>query len=189
MSRVLLLLVSLYSASAAPRARIDLADSSEEALNAHINVEYAAHYQYQAMWAYFDRDDVALPGVAKFFKSMAEEEQSHAHEFQAYLNMRGGRVRLTELMPPVHDFSETDTQSDALVAFTKALELEKSVYQNLLQVHAMAGKNNDPNMEDKIEHYLDEQVESIKSFATRVAQLTRIGKDGTGVFIFDHELE
>lgn len=43
---------------------------TEEALNAHINVEYSAHYQYQAMWAYFDRDDVALPGLAKFFKSM-----------------------------------------------------------------------------------------------------------------------
>ena len=40
----------------------------------------------------------------------------------------------------------------------QALELEKSVYQNLLQLHALAAKNSDPNMEDKIEHYIEEQV-------------------------------
>jgi ferritin heavy chain len=31
-------------------------------------VEYNISYVYHALWAYFDRDNVALPGFAKHFK-------------------------------------------------------------------------------------------------------------------------
>ena len=146
-----------------------------------------ASYQYQAMWAYFNRDDVALPHVAEFFKKMSNEEHEHAHDFQKYLNSRGGQVRLLELAPPEHEFAATDSKSDALIAFEKALELEKSVYQQLLLLHQTAGKENDPNFEDKVEGYLEEQVESIKTFAGYVSQLTRIGSSNSGVYIFDNE--
>ena len=63
------------------------------------------------------------------------------------------------------------------------------MYQNLLALHAVAGRNNDPQFEDHIEQYLEEQVKSIKEFANFVAQLTRIGPSGQGVFIFDKEFE
>jgi hypothetical protein len=32
------------------------------------SIEYNVSYIYHALWAYFDRDNVALPGLAKFFK-------------------------------------------------------------------------------------------------------------------------
>ena len=158
----------------------------ETALNNHVNVEYMASYQYQAMWAYFDRDDVALPHIAEFFKKMSNEELGHAHEFQKYLNSRGGQVRLLEMAPPEHEFAATDSKSDALLAFEKALELEKSVYQQLLLLHQTAGKQNDPNFEDKVEGYLEEQVESIKKFAGYVSQLTRLGTSGSAVYMFEN---
>ena len=41
---------------------------------------------------YFDRDDVALPGFAKFFHKCAEEEREHAEKMMKYQNKRGGRV-------------------------------------------------------------------------------------------------
>ena len=69
-----------------------------------MNIEYQASYQYQAMWAYFDRDDVGLPHIAEHFKKMAKEELGHAQEFQSYTTKRGGQVRLLEMAPPEHEF-------------------------------------------------------------------------------------
>jgi ferritin heavy chain len=43
-------------------------------INRQINMELYASYCYQSMTYYFGRDDVALPGFAKFFKKSSDEE-------------------------------------------------------------------------------------------------------------------
>ena len=35
-------------------------------------------YVYHAMSVYFDRDNVALPGMASYFRAASEEERAHA---------------------------------------------------------------------------------------------------------------
>merc|ERR1712137_1071170 len=49
-------------------ARQNFAKESEDALNQQINAELSASYVYRSMTAYFDRDDVALPGFRDFLK-------------------------------------------------------------------------------------------------------------------------
>ncbi len=49
-----------------------------QALNDHINVEFTAAYAYHALFAYFDRDTVALNGFAKYFKQQADEVKCYA---------------------------------------------------------------------------------------------------------------
>ncbi|WJX23344.1 Dysferlin [Trifolium repens] len=49
-------------------ARQNFSDECESVINEQINVEYNVSYVYHSMFAYFDRDDVALKGIAKFFK-------------------------------------------------------------------------------------------------------------------------
>ena len=44
-----------------------------QALNDQINVEYTASYAYHSLFAYFDRDTVALPGFAKFMEAQSLE--------------------------------------------------------------------------------------------------------------------
>ncbi|KAJ6922581.1 ferritin-2 [Populus alba x Populus x berolinensis] len=46
-------------------ARQYFVDDCEAAINEQINVEYTASYVYHAMFAYFDRDNIALKGLAK----------------------------------------------------------------------------------------------------------------------------
>ena len=46
---------------------------------------------------YFDRDDVALPGFAKYFKDASDEEREHAEKFMKYQNKRGGRIVLQDI--------------------------------------------------------------------------------------------
>ena len=46
---------------------------------------------------YFDRDDVALPGFASFFKKASDEEREHAEKLMKFQNQRGGRVVLQDI--------------------------------------------------------------------------------------------
>jgi len=56
----------------------------EAAINEQINIEYNISYVYHSMYAYFDRDDVALRGFAQYFKKSSEEEREHAEKLMEY---------------------------------------------------------------------------------------------------------
>ncbi|GAA0143276.1 storage protein [Lithospermum erythrorhizon] len=173
-------------------ARQKFTDSSESAINEQINVEYNVSYVYHGMYAYFDRDNVALKGLAKFFKESSDEEREHAQKLMEYQNKRGGKVKLQSILMPLSEFDHAE-KGDALYAMELALSLEKLTNEKLLNLHAVASKNNDVQLADFVENeYLGEQVESIKKISEYVAQLRRIGK-GHGVWHFDqmllHELE
>ena len=65
--------------------------------------------------------------------------------------------------------------------FEKSLSLEKSVSEHLMGIHNNI--INDPDTQNKIEFYLDEQVKSIKELSDYNTQIK--GLDSTGIFIFD----
>ncbi|CAK7343778.1 unnamed protein product [Dovyalis caffra] len=157
-------------------ARQYFADESEAAINEQINVEYTASYVYHAMFAFFDRDYVALKGLAKFFKESSEEEREHAEKLMEYQNIRGGRVVLHSILTPPSEFEHVE-KGDALYAMELALSLEKLTNEKLLRLHKVACENNDPQMAEFVEReFLGEQVESIKEIAEYVSQLRRVGK-------------
>ncbi|KAJ0246868.1 Ferritin-3 [Hirschfeldia incana] len=159
----------------------------EAAVNEQINVEYNVSYVYHALYAYFDRDNVALKGLAKFFKDSSVEERDHAEMLMEYQNKRGGRVKLQPMVMPQSEFDHAD-KGDALYAMELALSLEKLVNEKLLNVHSVASKNDDVQLADFIESvFLNEQVEAIKKISEYVAQLRRLGK-GHGTWHFDQEL-
>ncbi|KAM0023525.1 putative ferroxidase [Helianthus debilis subsp. tardiflorus] len=168
-------------------ARQKYADESEAAINEQINVEYNVSYVYHAMYAYFDRDNVALKGLAKFFKESSEEEREHAEKLMEYQNKRGGKVKLQSILMPLSEFDHAE-KGDALYAMELALSLEKLTNEKLLHLHAVANKNKDVQLADFVEsEFLGEQVEAIKKISEYVAQLRRVGK-GHGVWHFDQAL-
>lgn len=71
---------------------------------------------------YFDRSDVALPGLYKYFKKSSDDEREHAMKFLAYQNKRGGDVVFTAIEAP----AKNDWLS-AKNAMTEALKLEQKV--------------------------------------------------------------
>ncbi|KAE9600857.1 hypothetical protein Lal_00011241 [Lupinus albus] len=160
---------------------------TEAAINEQINVEYNVSYVYHSLFAYFDRDNIAFKGLAKFFKESSEEEREHAEKFIKYQNIRGGRVILHSITSPPSEFAHAE-KGDALYAMELALSLEKLVNEKLLNLHSVADRNNDPQLADFIEsEFLKEQVEAIKKIAEYVAQLRLVGK-GHGVWHFDQRL-
>merc|ERR1712137_209897 len=155
----------------------------EDALNQQINAELTASYVYRAMAAYFDRDDVALPGFRDFFKENAEEETGHAQIFIDYVNRRGGRVNFKQLAAPKSEWST------ALEALEDALLLEKDVNAKLIAMHKIADTASDYQMTDFIEGtFLQEQVGAIKELANMITNLKRVG-EGLGVYMFDQQLQ
>ncbi|CAH9142159.1 unnamed protein product [Cuscuta epithymum] len=167
-------------------ARQRYPDECEAAINEQINVEYSASYVYHSMYAYFDRDNVALKGLAKFFKESSEEERGHAEKLMKHQNTRGGRVKLHSILMPLSEFNHEE-KGDALNAMEFALSLEKLVNERLLKLHAVAARNNDVQTQDFVEKFLEEQVEAIKKIADYVTQLRMVGK-GHGVWHFDQML-
>ncbi|KAJ9553325.1 hypothetical protein OSB04_017370 [Centaurea solstitialis] len=162
-------------------ARQKYADESEASINEQINVEYNVSYVYHAMYAYFDRDNVALKGLAKFFKEASEEEREHAEKFMEYQNKRGGKVKLQSILMPLSEFDHEE-KGDALYAMELALSLEKLTNEKLLNLHEVANRNKDVQLADFVESgFLAEQVSAIKKISEYVAQLRRVGK-GHGNF-------
>lgn len=155
---------------------------SEAGINRQINMELYASYTYQSMAMYFDRDDVALPGFAKYFSKSSEEEREHAEKFMKYQNKRGGRIVLNDIKKP-----DRDEWGTGLDAMTVALSLEKSVNQALLDLHKTCTSHDDAQMADFLEtEYLEEQVKAIKEIGDHITQLKRVGP-GLGEYMYDKE--
>jgi len=162
--------------------RQNFAAEVEAAINKQINLELYASYCYLSMAYYFDRDDVALPGFHKFFVKQSDEERGHAQIFMKYQNQRGGRIVLQNVNKP-----SLDDWGSGIDAMQAALHLEKTVNQSLLDLHKLACSHNDAQFSDFLEnHFLGEQVESIKMFADYVTNLKRVGS-GLGEYMFDKE--
>ncbi|MFG1580539.1 50S ribosomal protein L19e, partial [Staphylococcus aureus] len=121
---------------------------SEAGINKQINMELYASYVYQSMYMYFDRDDVALPGFAKYFKHNSEEEREHAEKLMKYQNKRGGRIVLQDIQKP-----DRDEWGSPLEAMQTTLALGKSVNQALLDLHKIADKH-DKKIDKHLYHEL-----------------------------------
>lgn len=82
---------------------------------------------------------------------------------------------------------EQDEWGTGLEAMEAAMALEKQLNGTLLDLHKVASQHNDPHMCDFLEeHFLKEQVESIKEFSDFITNLKRVGP-GLGEYIFDKE--
>lgn len=154
----------------------------EAGINRQINLELYASYVYTSMAYHFDRDDVGLKGFHQFFKKSADEEREHAQLLMEYQNLRGGRILLQDVKKP-----ERDDWNTGLDAMQAALQLEKSINQSLIDLHATASGHADAQMSDFLEdNFLKEQVTSIKQISDYITSLKRVGP-GLGEFQFDKE--
>lgn len=163
--------------------------TQEAALNDQVNLELTASQVYLSMASHFSRDNVALPGLAKFFKHASHEEREHAEMLIEYQNLRGGRMTWKD----VKVAAVCNQEITAVGALETALELELSVYRSLIKLHKIADEAGDAQMTDFLEgNFLKEQVEGQKELADMITQLKRVSKDGSGaglgLYLFDQNL-
>ncbi|XP_041033424.1 ferritin light chain-like [Carcharodon carcharias] len=96
-------------------------------------------------------------------------------------------VALTRVLFPFQK-PEQDEWSNGLETMQRALQMEKNVNRNLLDLHKLSSGNTDPHFCDLLEtHYLDEQVKMIKKLGDHITNLRRLGapEKGMGEYMFD----
>jgi len=166
----------------ASQVRQNFHEECEAMINKQINMELYASYVYQTMSFHFQRDDVALPGYAKFFKKESNSEREHAEKLMKYQNSRGGRLVFQAINAPQKTEWESGHRS-----LTDALQLERTVNQALLDLHKVASSHDDAHLTDYLEGtFLTEQVDAIKELGDLITRATRAG-DKLGEYLFDKE--
>ena len=77
------------------------------------------------------RDNIGLPGLAKFFKEGSDEEREHAQMLITFQNIRGGRVKLMGIVAPETEYQNKE-KGDAQYAMELALSLEVCISSTFL---------------------------------------------------------
>jgi ferritin heavy chain len=166
-------------------AREHYSTAIEKGINEQINTHYNLMYAYSAMASYFARDNVALLGFAKVFRSFANQQYGHALVFHDYQAKRGGHVQLGPINPPQMDYKHK--KGDALYSMELTVGFEKLSFRKLRELHAVTDEEDDAQAQDFVETRLTDQVNHVKIVADYVAELRRLGK-GHGTWHFDRLL-
>ncbi|RVD90606.1 hypothetical protein TUBRATIS_29720 [Tubulinosema ratisbonensis] len=158
----------------------DWKDKASELLSKQLNNEYTAFYFYTSCSSYFDKKNVELPGLKKFFRKMAEEELEHAQGIINFMNARGMTVSFLQ----VKDF-KTNYESvvDVLV---KSIDFEEKVLKDLSLIYKEAEESNDYTTTTFLDPYVIEQVESIKELNSLKVNAERC-MDPLGIYLFDQQ--
>jgi len=157
-----------------------LTSQMEKALNDQLNAELASDYLYLSMAAYYESQN--LEGFAKWMQLQAQEEFAHAMKIYAFIQSRGGRVRLGAMEAPQHDWDSP------LAAFSAALEHERMITSRINALVDLANDGKDNATHQFLMWFVAEQVEEEES-ASRVVERLKLMADAPGgLFIMDREL-
>jgi len=158
-------------------------EDCEAVVNKNINLHLHASYVYLSMGCHFNRDDVALPGLHKFFKESSAREKGHAEKLMQYQSQRGGRV----VFQPIQAPSKMDWGT-AIEALQSALDMEKQLNQAFLDILKEAEEKGDPHLDSFIEEeFLEGKVEDIEKLGHMTTKLRRAGPTGLGEYLFDRD--
>jgi ferritin len=157
-----------------------LSKKMESALNAQINAEFFASYQYLAMAAHFEAEN--LPGFANWMHVQSEEETTHAMKFYNFITRRRGRVTLTAIADPKIEWESP------LAVFEASLEHEQKVTGMINNLMNLAIKEGDHATASFLKWFVDEQVEEEENVDNVIQDLKRVADSAEGLFILDREL-
>ena len=136
-----------------------------EELNAQIGREFGASQQYVAIAVHYDAE--TLPGLAAHFYRQALEERNHAMMIVQYLLDADAPVVVPGVEAPRSDFT------DALAPVALALEQERQVTEQLVQLARLAREEGDLVGEQFLHWFLQEQREEVASMSALLAVVER----------------
>ena len=157
-----------------------LSPKIQDALNAQINAELWSAYLYLSMGMHFEAE--GRPGVANWFKIQWQEENAHAEILRNYINSRGGRVVLKAI-----DAVPTSWENE-LDAFEATLAHEEKVTSLINNLYALAEDEKDYATRNRLDWFVDEQVEEEDNCRTLIDRLKLIGDNGLALYTLDQEL-
>ncbi|KAK9815393.1 hypothetical protein WJX72_002955 [[Myrmecia] bisecta] len=153
----------------------------------HLRYQENMSAVFRAMSAYFSRDNVALPGVALFFKVYSQIEINDIWFFVEFLTKRGQHPQIGAHAAPPKDFHRTDC-SDVLYCFEKALALVKCQYTKCGMLYKTAADKGDALAVGFSTYLIDAVSIKLKQLAHYVAHLKVVENDKHAIKEFDRRL-
>ena len=135
------------------------------ALNEQVANEFAASQQYVAIAVYYDRE--TLPALAAHFYRQALEERNHAMMIVQYLLDADEDAVIPGVAAPQTTFT------DAVAPVALALEQEKRVTQQIVDLVRLAREEDDLVGEQFLDWFLQEQREEVASMSALRAVVDR----------------
>jgi ferritin len=157
-----------------------LGEKIQAALNEQLNAELYSSYLYLAMSADFSASDLA--GFANWTRVQAREELMHGMKFYDYINERGGRVSLREIITPQKEWESPKA------AFEHIYSHEQKVTGLINDLVDMAISEKDHATNNFLGWFVAEQVEEEGSANAVLKKLDLIGDDPSGLLMLDQEL-
>ena len=152
----------------------------EKALNNQINHELASAYNYLAMAAHFEKQN--LSGLAHWMFQQREEEQEHAMRLVRYVLDRGGKVDLEAIEKPVAEYGSI------LKVFEEALAMEQENTRAINDLYGLAIDVKDYATQSNLKWFVDEQVEEEKLMDEVLAMLKLAGDDKSALLVLNRQL-
>jgi ferritin len=134
-------------------------------LNAQIGREFGASQQYVAIAVYYDAE--TLPRLAAHFYRQAVEERNHAMMIVQYLLDAGEPVTIPGVEAPQTEFS------DPVAPVALALEQERSVTEQIVELAGLARSEQDLVGEQFLHWFLQEQREEVASMSSLLTVVER----------------
>ena len=157
-----------------------LSSNLYKAINEQINAEMWSAYLYLSMS--MDCQAKGYNGIANWFYVQFQEEQAHARIFMNYLNSVDAKV---ELLP----IAEVRTSWDSVLdMFKQTLEHEKKVTAMINNIAAIANADKDYAAINRINWFVDEQVEEEESAREMIATFEAVEGNKYGMYMIDKEL-
>jgi ferritin len=150
------------------------------AINAQINSEFRAWYQYLAMAAFCEREQ--FTGAARWLKLQSAGEYHHGMKLFDFVLARNGAVELAAIEQPTLEF---DAFGDV---FERVLEQEESVTGQINDLYELAFRSKAFAEMTELQWFLTEQVEEEKTAREIVARFRLVGDDAGSLLDLDREL-
>src|SRR5919204_5399819 len=146
------------------------------ALNEQVSHEFAASQQYIAIAVHYDAE--TLPQLAAHFYRQAVEERNHAMIIVQYLLDANEKVVIPAVEAPQVDFA------DAVAPVSLALEQEKQVTEQIVDLVKLARDEGDLVGEQFLHWFLQEQREEVSSMSD-LLQVVERGRENL-LLVEDH---
>ena len=151
-----------------------------DAINQQINAELSASYQYLAMSAFCETQN--LRGSARWLRLQSQEEYGHGMKLFDFMIARGVDPDLKPLRAPTVKFGTVRE------VFETVLQQEQEVTAQIDALYELAFTQKQFAAMVELQWFLTEQVEEERSAREIVAKLHMIGNDAASLLDLDREL-
>ena len=151
-----------------------------DAINDQIQAEFQSAYQYLAMAAWFEENN--LSGFTHWMRLQWQEETAHAMKLFTFLHDRGGVVKLQSINVPDASWGSP------LEVFEDVQKHEQRITERINDLYELAVQEKDLPTQVVLQWFINEQVEEEAVVDGIIDRLKLIGSDGPSIYLLNREL-